>query len=88
MPQLPNDVAAYLDAALRKVDWQHLNSATPGICTACPQSGRMVTDDDDQVCLSCPWWGVLYSHMQAQHWHGYRHSKRKAASRGDDPGHD
>ena len=87
MPKLPRDVSAYLDIALRSVDWDKLNGSTPDLCKACPQSSREISDEDP-VCLACPWWGVLYSHMQAQHWRGGRHSKRIARSRGGAPGHD
>lgn len=87
MPKLPRDVAAYLDTALQNVDWTAVNAATPDLCKACPQFNR-AADADDPVCLSCPWWGVLYSHMQAQHWRGYRHSKRIVKSQEGVPRHD
>lgn len=87
MPRLPRDVSAYLDTALRRIDWDAINQATPDMCRECPQSGREVSADDP-ICLSCPWWGVLYSHMQAQHWRGYRHSKRIAGSPAGGPHHD
>lgn len=87
MAQLPRDVSAYLAKALKAVDWKSINGATPDLCSKCPQSKREVSDDNP-VCLSCPWWGVLYSHMQAQHWRGGRHSRRIAKSQGDVQCHD
>ena len=87
MAQLPRDVSAYLEKALKTIAWDKLNGATPDLCSACPQSAREISADDP-VCLSCPWWGVLYSHLQAQHWRGHRHSKRIAKSQADDPHHD
>ena len=87
MAKLPRDVSEYLDKALKGIDWQTINAACPDLCKDCPQSGRAVSDDDP-VCLSCPWWGVLYSHMQAQHWRGYRHSKRRARLQEGGPHHD
>ena len=79
MAKLPRDVSAYLDKALNGIDWQAINAACPDLCQDCPQSGRKVSAVDP-VCLSCPWWGVLYSHLQAQHWRGHRHSKRTTGS--------
>ena len=87
MPKLPRDVSEYLDSALRSINWDKLNGSTPDLCKACPQSSREI-NADDPVCLACPWWGVLYSHMQAQHWHGHHHSKRIAKSQEDALHHD
>lgn len=87
MAKLPRDVSAYLDKALKGIDWQAINALCPDLCQDCPQSAREVSADDP-VCLSCPWWGVLYSHLQAQHWRGHRHSKRITKSQGDAPHHD
>lgn len=87
MAKLPRDVSAYLDKALKGIDWQAINTACPDLCKACPQSDREISEDDP-VCLSCPWWGVLYSHLQAQHWRGHRHSKRTAGSQEGGPHRD
>lgn len=87
MPKLPRDVELYLSRALKGVDWAALKAATPDLCHDCPQYYRD-QDTDHPVCLACPWWGVLYSHMQAQHWRGDRHLRRIAKSRGDAPDHD
>lgn len=87
MAKLPRDVSAYLAKALKGIDWQTINAACPDLCKDCPQSDRAISADDP-VCLSCPWWGVLYSHLQAQHWRGHRHSKRIARSQEGAPHHD
>lgn len=87
MAKLPRDVSAYLDTALKGLDWQRIDAALPDVCSDCPQHRRPV-NDADPVCWSCPWWGVLYAHLSARRWRGHRHSERIARLRGDDPHRD
>ena len=86
--RMPNEVAKYLDTELPKINWTAIEDATPDLCSKCPEMLSDHHDADDPVCLSCPWFGVLYSHTAAKHWRGYRHLKRIAKLRGDDPHHD
>ena len=88
---LPQDVVDYLRIALKDVDFAAIDKATPDLCHACPQYGRDDDDPADPVCLSCPWWAVLYAHLGAAHWHPPRRPgrpRRKASSQAGDPGRD
>ena len=67
MAKLPRDVSAYLDTALKGLDWQRIDAALPDVCSDCPQHRRPV-NAADPVCWSCPWWGVLYAHLSARRW--------------------
>ena len=90
MANLPPDVSAYLAKALKGVNWAKLKSAAPDLCHDCPQYYRE-QDTDHPVCLACPWWGVLYAHLGAEHWHPPRRPgrpRRKASSQEGGPDRD
>lgn len=87
MSKLPRDVSAYLDKALKGLDWQRIDTALPDVCNHCPQYTRPV-NDAAPVCWSCPWWSVLYAHLSAQHWHGHQHLRRITSLQEDGRGRD
>ena len=84
---LPRDVELYVARALNTVDWAALKARTPDLCHDCPQYARE-QDPDDPVCLSCPWWGVLYAHLVAEHWRPHGRRVRRASSQEGGPDHD
>lgn len=91
MPILPHDVEQYLSRVLKGVDWATIKAATPDLCRDCPQYDRGDDDPADPVCLSCPWWAVLYAHLGAEHWHPPRRPgrpRRTALSQEGGPDHD
>lgn len=86
---MPADVQKYLSTALKTVDWATIRASTPDLCAECPQYQRTpgyLCDDD--VCLQCPWWGVLTAHMIAQHWRPRRRPRHRSGSQGGGPDHD
>lgn len=85
---LPRDVDIYLSHALKKIDWQKIDAQFPDICKACPQFNRPGHDQNDLVCLDCPWFGVLYSHLAASHYRPPRRPGRKPKLPTDDQGRD
>ena len=76
--KLPADVQRYLAAKLPGIDWDALDQVTGDLCQDCPQHPRQDPDDDDPICLSCPWFGYLYGKLQAKHWRPRRRPGRKS----------